>query len=178
MINRLIVAALAALLLLGYVGFAIASSDRPETAVATAATASFHKLTAAQDAGWSVHVADLSGKTCIDEPGMGAMGDHFANGSLLFDGVIDPATPEALVYEQRNDGSFKLVALEYLVLKADWEAAGHTSPPELFGHTFNFTPAGNRFGLPPYYSLHAWIWKPNPAGMFEMWNPNVSCPDL
>ena len=26
------------------------------------------------------------------------------------------------------------------------------------------------------YILHAWIWKPNPAGMFENWNPDVSCP--
>ena len=38
------------------------------------------------------------------------------------------------------------------------------------------SPAGNRFGLPAFYSLHAWIWKHNPAGMFEMWNPNVTCP--
>ena len=26
------------------------------------------------------------------------------------------------------------------------------------------------------YILHAWIWKNNPAGMFEDWNPKVSCP--
>ena len=23
--------------------------------------------------------------------------------------------------------------------------------------------------------LHAWIWKDNPAGTFEMWNPSVHC---
>jgi hypothetical protein len=23
--------------------------------------------------------------------------------------------------------------------------------------------------------LHAWIWQNNPAGMFEDWNPTVSC---
>ena len=43
-----------------------------------------------------------------------------------------------------------------------------------------FHPAGeedqsNRFGLPAFYSLHAWIWKHNPSGTFSMWNPNVSC---
>ena len=35
---------------------------------------------------------------------------------------------------------------------------------------------GNRYGLPAFYSLHAWIWKHNPAGPFEMWNPDVHCP--
>jgi hypothetical protein len=45
----------------------------------------------------------------------------------------------------------------------------------LFGHEFNFTDAPNRYGLPPFYSLHAWVWKDNPAGTFEMWNPGVHC---
>jgi len=25
------------------------------------------------------------------------------------------------------------------------------------------------------YILHAWVWKNNPSGMFEDWNPAVSC---
>jgi hypothetical protein len=45
----------------------------------------------------------------------------------------------------------------------------------VFGQQFNFTPAGNRYGLPAFYSLHAWIWKHNPSGTFAMWNPTVSC---
>ncbi len=36
-------------------------------------------------------------------------------------------------------------------------------------------PDGNRFGLPAFYSLHAWIWKHNPSGTFEPWNPQVQC---
>ena len=36
-------------------------------------------------------------------------------------------------------------------------------------------PAGNRYNLPDFYELHAWIWKHNPSGMFEDWNPTVSC---
>jgi len=35
---------------------------------------------------------------------------------------------------------------------------------------------GNRYGLPPFYELHAWLWKHNPAGMFDDWNPRVVCP--
>ena len=158
-------------------GYAVAASGgNSSLAGAKAATAAFHDLGAAQAAGYTVHVAELSGATCIANGAVGAMGDHFVNGSRLVDnGVIDAAEPEALVYEQRNNGSFKLVALEYIVFRADWEAAGNTSPPELFGRTFDFNPSPNRFGLPPFYSLHAWTWKPNPSGMLFAWNPRVSC---
>jgi hypothetical protein len=174
--TRVLVAALVALPVLAVAGYAGASNDRSETAVASAATARFHDLGAAQDAGYTIHVAELSGATCIAQAGEGAMGDHFANGGLLLDGgVIDAAAPEALVYERRNNGTYKLVALEYIVFLADWEAAGQTSPPALFGRTFDFTDSPNRYGLPPFYALHAWIWKPNPSGLLYAWNPNVSC---
>ena len=49
------------------------------------------------------------------------------------------------------------------------------APPMLFGQEFNFTDVPNRYGLPPFYSLHAWVWKDNPAGPFEMWNQSVHC---
>jgi len=105
--------------------------------------------------------------------GAGAMGVHYVKNALVGDGVLDVSTPEALVYAP-GPGRERLAAVEYVVLKSAWDAK-HTSRPSLFGHTFNFTPAGNRFGLPAFYSLHAWIWKHNPAGRFAMWNPQVSC---
>jgi hypothetical protein len=176
--TRLLAFALVALPILAIAGYAAASNERSEAAVATAATARFHDLDAAQDAGYTIHVADTAGLTCIAQAGEGAMGDHFANGNLLVDsGVIDAAKPEALVYEQRNNGSYKLVALEYIVFRADWEAAGNTSPPVLFGRTFDFVPAPNRFDIPAFYALHAWLWKPNPSGLLYAWNPSVSCDD-
>jgi hypothetical protein len=46
----------------------------------------------------------------------------------------------------------------------------------LFGHTFMLMASPNRFGLPPFYALHAWLWKDNPSGHFEPWNPKVKCP--
>jgi len=174
--TRLLASALIAVTVLAIAGYAAASNERSETAAATAATARFHDLGAAQEAGYAIHVAELSGATCIAQAGEGAMGDHFANGSLLLDGgVIDAEKPEALVYEQRNNGTYKLVALEYIVFQADWEAAGNTSPPRLFGRSLDFVGSPNRFGLPPFYALHAWIWKPNPSGLLYAWNPNVSC---
>jgi hypothetical protein len=176
MVKRVLVTVLAVTPLLAIAAYAAASNERSEAAVASAATARFHDLDAAQAAGYVVHVQDLSGATCIAQAGEGAMGDHFANPGLLLDGgVIDAASPEVLVYEQRNNATYKLVALEYVVFKADWEAAGNTSPPALFGQTFDFIDSPNRYGLPPFYALHAWIWKPNPSGLLYAWNPNVSC---
>ena len=31
--------------------------------------------------------------------------------------------------------------------------------PSLFGKHFTLIPAGNRYGLPDFYELHAWIWR-------------------
>jgi hypothetical protein len=174
--TRLLASALIAVPILAIAGYAAASNERSETAAATAATARFHDLGVAQDAGYIGHVAEVSGATCIANGAEGAMGDHFANPALLLDeGMIDATKPEALVYERRPNGTFKLVALEYIAFRADWEAAGNTSPPTLFGRTFDFVPSPNRFGIPAFYALHAWIWKPNPSGLLYAWNPNVSC---
>jgi hypothetical protein len=73
-----------------------------------------------------------------------------------------------------GNGQLSLVAVEYVVIQQQWDAT-HDSPPELFGQHFMLTPDGNRFGLPAFYSLHAWIWQNNPTGTFSMWNPTVSC---
>ena len=170
--KRLLIAALAVLPVVAGVAFAASAFDG-----AKSATARFHDIEKAKAAGYTVTVADLAGITCIEDPeGSGTMGVHMLNPALLFDGgAIDADEPEILVYEPRNDGTLKLVALEYLVLKSDWEAAGNTAPPALFGQEFMLTPAGNRYGLPPFYALHAWIWNSNPSGLFAPYNPSVSC---
>jgi hypothetical protein len=141
---------------------------------AKSSTARFHDLDQAVAAGYSVKVADLAGIECIEDPaGTGTMGVHMLNPALLFDeGVIDAEQPELLVYEPRNNGTLKLVALEYLVLAEDWQGA---TKPALFGKEFDTTEAGNRYGLPKFYALHAWIWKPNPSGILHAWNPRVDC---
>ena len=52
----------------------------------------------------------------------------------------------------------------------------HDSPPVLFGdHRLTRVEAGNRYGLPDFYQLHAWIWSPNPRGLFDDWSSKVSC---
>lgn len=103
------------------------------------------------------------------------MGIHYVNGDLVGDGEVHAATPEALVYEPRSHGGERLVAVEYVVFQSDWDAA-HAAPPELFGREFELVRAGNRYGLPPFYELHAWLWKHNPSGVFADYNPRVRCP--
>jgi hypothetical protein len=155
----------------------LSASQRGAVAAARQATRKYHSPDVARKNGYAI-LRDVDGIACISMPGMGAMGVHLANGELVADPAVQLRKPEALVYARDGSGKRRLVALEYVVLKKDWDSVhGHNAPrPKLFGHRFNVTPAGNRFGLPRYYSLHAWIWKHNPAGMFEMWNPNVHCP--
>ena len=44
-------------------------------------------------------------------------------------------------------------------------------PPSLFGVAFH------RHPTLPLWVLHTWIWKDNPTGVFQDWNPAVrQCP--
>lgn len=137
------------------------------------ATRAFHDIATAEQHGYAL-LTDTAGIACIDMPGMGGMGVHWANSALVGDPAVLPRHPEALVYAPGKRGTLHLAAVEYVTIKSAWDAT-HASPPKLFGHTFNFTDAPNRFGLPAFYSLHVWAWKSNPAGTFAMWNPNVMC---
>lgn len=159
----------------GAAGVAYASHDHGGDSLAKVrqATKQFRSLTVANRANYGLLV-DAKGIACIDMPGMGAMGVHYVNGDLVGDGEIQALTPEAVVYEPDSDGRPHLVALEYVVLKDAWDAQ-HDSKPSLFGQGFDTTLAGNRYGLPAFYSLHVWMYKHNPAGMFAMWNPDVTC---
>jgi hypothetical protein len=146
------------------------------------ATARFHSVSAAQRAGYGFFT-DAKGIACIDMPAMkgmnmagtGGMGVHFVKGALVDDPAERPTKPEAMVYRVDKDGILRLSAVEYVVVQSAWDA-NHSSAPKLFGHRFTLTKAGNRYGLPAFYSLHAWAWQHNPAGTFAMFNPDVTCP--
>jgi hypothetical protein len=143
---------------------------------ARAATKGYPTPTQAMKAGFDL-LRDKDGIACIAMPGMGAMGVHYVKGSRV-DDKIRLRQPEALVYRFANNGHLRLAALEYVITRDAWESVhGVGAPrPRLFGKRFVLTGANNRFGLPAYYSLHAWVWKANPAGTFAMWNPKVYCP--
>ncbi len=73
---------------------------------------------------------------------------------------------------------YRLVAVEYIVLKADWEKANGPTVPRLYDKPLTLTKAPNAYELPDFYELHLWLWKANPAGLFADWNPRVSCRGL
>jgi hypothetical protein len=156
---------------------AVATADSNGLSAARAATAAFHQLGTAKAAGYSVEVVDLNGLACIDdiEGHTGGMGIHFLNPNLL-DGNVDESTPELVIYEPTKNGQMRLVAVEYIVLESAWEAAHPgAGVPTLFGQPMELVQAGNRYGLPDFYEMHAWIWKDNPLGMHNDWNPTVTC---
>jgi hypothetical protein len=129
------------------------------------ATAQFHRPEAAQAAGYDL-VPGLD--YCFNRPGVGAMGYHYINTSIL-DLNVDLMNPEAMVYAPGPNGILELAAVEYIVPAAAWDAV-NSELPELLGQRFHLNQA---LGV---YVLHAWIWKNNPAGIFEDWNPTVTCP--
>ncbi len=134
------------------------------------ATQDFRSVSVAKGAGYQ------SMGSCVSGPQEGAMGIHFANGTLVGDGVLDADRPELLIYEQRG-GRLRLLGVEYLVLADAWHA--HTaSPPVLMGQHFHYVGSPNRYGLPAFYELHVWAWRDNPNGMFVDWNPAASCEEF
>ena len=159
---------LAAILLAGAALAAPAQAAPSDLAAARAATAGYHDA----HPGYSL-LTDAAGIACIDNPA-GGMGVHYVNGALVGDGLLSASKPEVLVYEPLANGRQRLVAAEYVVFQDAWDA-NHDEPPSLFGREFQLVEAGNRYGLPPFYELHAWLWKHNPAGMFDDWNPRVTC---
>lgn len=123
-----------------------------ELAKVRQATAKYHDVQNALDDGY-VNTGHF-----VYIPELGGMGIHFVNENLIDDDV-DPLQPEALMYVQLNNGKYKLIGVEYM----------SSSEQELFGQVFDPpVPPG-----PPEYTLHAWIWQPNPSGMFAPFNPTI-----
>ena len=111
---------------------------------------------------------------CVSGGDWGAMGLHYVNLALVLDGDLDAARPEIVIYEATPNGRLRIIGADYLVFAADWDE-NIRAPPQLLGQLLHFFEAPNRFGLPPFYTLHVWAWKKNPAGMFVNWHPKVSC---
>lgn len=141
-------------------------AEPAEIAAASLATAGFQDVAVAEAAGYGDTMEALG---CFEDPETGGMGLHYLKEDLM-DDIVDLTEPEALVYELDADGEIvELVAHEHIVPVEAWTS---DEPPTLFGVDFHQHP------VLPLWVLHAWIWKDNPAGMFEDWNPKVRmCPE-
>jgi hypothetical protein len=111
----------------------------------------------------------------------GVMGIHFVNPALMFDnGALNPNQPEVLLYIPLENGSYKLVAVEYYV-----PAFMVNEHPSLFGHKFDGSMLNHDLDpsklsdeeiknpINRHYDLHVWLWHANPSGIFSAWNSAI-----
>jgi len=159
-----------------------ASGPGASLAAVRAATAHLHSPGRAIEAGY------IPVSPCEQIPGVGGMGVHYLNPALAADLASDPRAPELLLFAPSGNG-WRLVGVEYFSVAlantasgpAPWfgedvPPLGFFNPaPAVLGRTFDGPMQGHNAAMPWHYDLHAWIWQANPAGIFEPWNPNVSC---
>jgi hypothetical protein len=160
-----------------------------------AATVRFRKVETALAEGYVRDPGDMCDTaSMMGRPkALGGMGIHFFRPDLLgikgppnprVDGSgthTDFRSPSILIYEPRADGSLELVAVENLVFKKAWHAAGHSGRPSFHGVEYDdmaddpATPVDEAHMFEPHYDRHVWLYRPNANGMFAQYNPSVTC---
>jgi hypothetical protein len=141
-----------------------------------AATARFHSVEEAVAAGYELGWVNGSGTRivagCVSHPTAGAMGYHYFNAELMADNAVHALRPEVLVYAPETHGGLRLVAVEWVVRGPQSNPPGPAQVPSVLGMDMHILvpPPG-----PAFYLTHAWVWAPNPDGMFADWNPRISC---
>ena len=123
-------------------------------------TARYHDLNVAFDDGFELL------HPCENRPGEGPVGIVYFNRARLMDGIVDPNSPDALIYEPGSNGRPRLVGVEFAVVDVGQE------PPKFLGATFQ---REEEFGV---FALHVWVWRNNPEGLFAETNPRVSCGEV
>jgi len=125
-------------------------------------TAHYHDVSIAEAAGYvNVNVGE-----CVADQDLGGMGYHFVNFGLVgSQDDLDITQPQAVLYEPQKNGKLRLVAVEYITELGQ----PNIDPPTLFGEEFYWN------GNLGFWALHVWLWRNNPNGIFEDWNPKVSC---
>jgi hypothetical protein len=152
--------------------FAGDGSLSPELQEVRASVARYHSFEQAKADGYWIR----PGEPCVASPA-GTMGVHAINLALMADDAIDPARPEILLYVPNENGSLKLVGVEYWKADADQNLGTAGDKPSLFGHAFDGPmPGHGNWGMPIHYDLHVWVAEENPIGAVAMFNPAVSCP--
>lgn len=155
-----------------------------------AATAKYHDLNNALEDGYVL----LLPSTC-NEDSNGASGIHYVKPSRFVSPDRMLEEPDLLVYIPTGDGNLRLVGVEY----ATRALYRDTRPPDTPGYRSGVFP-WQQFVIPPHiqevsgsftlfgkqsqgpiffgrwvYYLHAWVWAPNPNGMFGDGNPRLNC---
>jgi len=174
----------------------VALAGEPDLAAVRTATERFQDVKVALAEGYIADPANMCDTAAMmgRPAARGAMGVHYFRPDLL--GITAPPNPRVdgnglhtdfdqpaiLIYEPQADGSMHLVAVENLVFKKAWEAAGNSKPPSFHGVAYDLMaddPAtatiDEAHNFEPHYDRHVWIYRDNPSGVFAQFNPNVSC---
>lgn len=131
-----------------------------ELAMLKAKLASVRTLADGAAAGWDF---DLTGY-------VPHMGYHFVNWDFINDGVFNMEEPEAVLFACAPSGELESVGVEYLVPIQNLDNP-EPAPEGFTGNADEWRIVG------PFWTLHAWIKKPNPAGMFNPTNPEIASTD-
>lgn len=173
--RRLLPGMVAALLALG-AGEATAhrpdAQPRPDAAPPAALATIRDALAKYRDPFVAVRDGYFSTVGCVVYP-EGGMGIHFLNPGLIGP-IIDPMKPQILLYEPDGEGRLELVGAEWFVPLA----TGVTERPNLLGQPFDGPMEGHEPLMPRalhHYDLHVWLFRDNPAGLFNAINPTVDC---
>lgn len=122
----------------------------------------------------------------------GAMGIHYFRPDLLqitgteprVNGIgthTDFLQPAVLIYEPQADDTMELIAVENLVFTKAWYEAGHDAPPSFHGIPFDHmvndpdSEIDEAHMFEEHFDRHVWVFRENPLGVFEPFNPNVTC---
>jgi hypothetical protein len=142
------------------------------------ATDRFHDLDTAKAAGYELGWVNGDGNRIIAgcvanaaNPAAGAMGYHYFNADLMADDKVNLLEPEVLVYATGDDGVRELVAVEWAARGPNSNPPGPAKAPRVLGMPMHILVPAVGFHI-----MHAWLWQPNPTGMFADWNPDVTCP--
>lgn len=123
----------------------------------------------------------------------GAMGIHYFRPDLL--GITAPPNPRVngsgthtdfrqpaiLLYEPQADGSLALIGVENLVFAKAWKDAGNDTPPSFHGVAYDTmvddpkTSLDEAHNFEPHHDRHVWLYRENPNGVFNPFNPRVTC---
>lgn len=134
---------------------------------------------AAKAGGYSFMFAERSDSTLADcvynrIPRMraGSMGYHWQKLDLI---SADPASviavaPAGLLYFQKEDFSWTLGGLEYVLL------ASRQPIPNVYGELFDGPMPGHQKTQPEHFDLHVYPGYLNPDGVFTTWNMAATCP--
>jgi len=152
--------------IVGYPGIAIADSDklssetRQELAQARRATAKYHDIDAAYADGYVDADFFLAGVGC-----------HLINLGYL-DGAFELTQPELLIYANcapNQGGKAELRSIEYVTLCGGPPTCTLPAPEGFSGDEDVWTP----FTDGSLWTLHVWVWRNNPDGIFVKVNPRI-----